>query len=226
MSHVSLNATVGELVVEQPSRSRVFSKLGIDFCCGGAKTLAQACREKALEPETVLGLLVNAPPAPRSEWADAPLVRLTDHIVRVHHEPTRAELARLTQMIDKVARVHGKNHPFMVEVASVFHGFADELLAHMLKEERVLFPAIAALESGAEGVNVTMPIRVMNGEHDSAGDALKKMRALTSGFVTPEGGCNTFRASLAGLEELEADLHEHVHLESNVLFPRALQLVA
>jgi regulator of cell morphogenesis and NO signaling len=177
MSQVSLDATVGDLVVEQPSRSRVFSKLGIDFCCGGKKTLAQVCREKSLEPDTVLSLLVTAPPAPRSEWAEAPLASLTEHIVRTHHDHTRAELGRLSQMLDKVARVHGDNHPFMIEVASVFHGFADDLLAHMVKEERVLFPAIAALASGAGGVNVTTPIRVMNGEHDQAAPSCRECAA-------------------------------------------------
>ncbi len=226
MHEVSIETTVGDLVVDQPSRSRVFSKLGIDFCCGGKKTLAQACREKSLEPDAVLALLETAPPAPRSEWAEAPLVALTRHIVTTHHDPTRTELARLAQMLDKVARVHGEKHPFMVEVASVFHGLADDLSLHMQKEERVLFPAIADLERGARALDVAMPIRVMNGEHDQAGADFARMRALTSGYVTPEGGCNTFRASLSGLEELEADLHEHVHLESNVLFPRALRLLA
>ena len=162
---------------------------------------------------------------PPSEWADAPLVALTAHLVDQHHAFTRAELGRLGPMLAKVARVHGERHPFMIEVAAVFGDFASELSLHMAKEERALFPAIVALERGEHGMNVGMPIRVMNAEHEVAGAQIARMRALTNGFVTPEGGCNTFRAALAGLEELEADLHQHVHLESNILFPRALRLL-
>lgn len=221
----TLESTVGDLVVERPSRSRVFSKLGIDFCCGGKKTLRQACREHALEPSTVLSLLEEeTSPEPRSTWADAPLSLLVTHIVDRHHVFTRSEVERLRGMLDKVARVHGENHPYMIEVATIFRRFGDEMVAHMAKEERALFPAIVSLESHAPALDLSMPIRVMTAEHETAGADLETMRRLTKDYTPPEGACNTFRAALAGLAELEADLHEHVHLESNVLFPRALKL--
>lgn len=223
---VSMDSTVGDLVVDRPSRSRVFAELGIDFCCGGKKTLAQVCAEKGLEPAALVERLqAQRELEPPSQWADAPLFELTRHVVDTHHVFTRNELDRLGPMISKVARVHGDKHPYMVALVSVFDAFAQELADHMMKEERVLFPAIEALESGRPGMNPAMPIRMMNGEHESCGADLARMRALTHDFTLPPGGCNTFRAVLSGLEELEADLFEHIHLESNILFPRALRLL-
>lgn len=224
MNPITMESTVGALVVDRPSRSRVFSKLGIDYCCGGKLTLAEACEQKRLSPNDVVALLeADAAPEPRSEWAEAPLPALTVHLVDRHHVFTRGEIARLLPMLDKVARVHGERHPYMIEVASVFRRFSDEMLVHMLKEERVLFPAIVALSKGEPAMSVSMPIQMMNTEHEAAGADFEELRELTHGFVTPKGGCNTFRAALDGLEQLEADLHQHVHLESNVLFPRALE---
>lgn len=226
MTAFSAEQTVGEIVVDRPSTSRVFQKLGIDFCCGGKKTVAEACRDKSLDPGEVLALLGDeGKPEPRSPWAEASLDALTTHLVDAHHRFTRDEIQRLGPMLNKVARVHGERHPYMIEVASTFDAFARDMLLHMTKEERVLFPAIRALDGGGRAMNVAMPIRAMNAEHEIAGAQFARLRELTGGFVTPPDGCNTFRASLAGLEELEADLFQHVHLESNVLFPRALSLL-
>jgi regulator of cell morphogenesis and NO signaling len=222
MSSPSLQSRVGDLVVERPSRSRVFGALGIDFCCGGEKTLAEACRERNLDGDAVLARLDEAPaPDSQPSWADARLGALCDHLERKHHALTRAEIPRLQGLVDKVARVHGGRHPEMVEVEKIFSAFGEEMLEHMAKEERVLFPAIRGLEAGVKR-DVSMPIRVMMREHEGAGAAMARMRELTGGFAPPTDGCNTFRAALAGLAELEADLHEHVHLENNLLFPRAL----
>lgn len=226
MNAPSIESTVGDLVVENPGRSRVFARLGIDFCCGGKKTLSQVCREMALEPAEVLAQLTDeVPPQGRTPWAEAPLQDLVDHVESTHHVFTKAEIPRVQGLLDKVARVHGEKHPQMIEVARVFSVFGAELLLHMTKEEQVLFPAIRAVAGGRPaGIDPAMPIRVMSREHDDAGEQLRVMRELTHGFVVPEGACNTFRAALAGLEELEADLHQHVHLENNLMFPRALEL--
>ncbi len=215
--------TVGELVAEQPSRSRVFSQLGIDFCCGGKQTLAEACLRHGLDVAEVQQLLVAQPRAPRDvDWRTRPTTELVAHIERTHHTFTKSELPRLAQLVHKVARVHGERHPAMIEVAELFQCFADELLAHLEKEERVLFPSIRA---GA-GSTMARPITVMLQDHDAAGEQMHRLRDLTAGFTPPEGACNTFRAALTGLAELEADLHVHVHLENNVLFPRVLAEVA
>lgn len=222
MSSASLESRVGDLVLERPSRSRVFAALGIDFCCGGKKTLAQACSERDLDHDAVLAQLDEAPaPDSQPSWAEARLGALCDHLVSGHHAFTRTEIPRLQGLFDKVARVHGGPHPEMVEVAKIFSLFGEELLQHMAKEERMLFPAIRGLEAGVRR-DVSMPIRVMMCEHDGAAAAMARMKKLTGGFSPPADGCNTFRAALAGLAELEADLHEHVHLENNLLFPRAL----
>jgi regulator of cell morphogenesis and NO signaling len=221
--------TVGELVAERPARSRVFEELGIDYCCGGKLSLAEACARKGLDPDDVGRRLAAAAPAePESDWRSAPLAGLCDHIVRTHHAYLRRELPRLRGLLAKLARVHGDRHPELRGVLTVFGPFADELTAHMAKEEWVLFPLIARIESGdvPRTPRVLQPIAVMEAEHDDAGRALAEMRRLTGGFAVPADGCNTYRAALAGLAELEADMHAHVHKENNILFPRAAQLVA
>lgn len=212
--------TIGELVTERPGRSRVFSRLGIDFCCGGRRTLADACGAQGLDIAHVEALLSAELPLPgQMDWRNGSVDELVAHIERTHHEYTKSELPRLSQLIEKVARVHGEKHPFMVEVAALFGRFADEFRAHLAKEELVLFPAICA----RAGRTLSGPVAVMLQDHDAAGADMRHMRRLTCNFTPPAGACNTFRAALAGLAELEADLHMHVHLENNVLFPRVLE---
>jgi regulator of cell morphogenesis and NO signaling len=220
MGSVSTTVTVGELVLERPSRSRVLGELGIDFCCGGKKTLAQACAELGLDPAEVGARLDEAPVHPGDvDWRTQPVDRLCDYLEATHHAFTRQELPRLRTMLDKVARVHGERHPEMVEVATLFGRFTDELFAHLDKEERVLFPAVRAIAEG-RAIDLSRPISVMLHEHDDAGALMHRLRELTWDFAPPEDACNTFRAALDGLEAFEKDLHEHVHLENNVLFPR------
>lgn len=222
MGQLSALDTVGQLVAQQPSASRVLTKLGIDFCCGGRQLLAEACRERGLDVESVLAALESeAPNLAQQSWVDAPLSALVGHLVERHHSFTRTELGRLGPMLDKVARVHGDRYPYMREVAALFRGFAAELAQHMEKEEAVLFPAICALEAG-RGVRLNTAIVVMRAEHELAGSELSRLRALTHGYEAPADVCNTFRAALAGLADLEDDLHLHVHLENNVLFERVL----
>ncbi len=223
MTTPSPDSRVGDLVAERPGRSRVFAALGIDFCCGGKKTLRDACAERQLDAGAVLASLADvAPLADEPSWTEAPLGALCDHIQSTHHAFTRAELPRIAGLLEKVARVHGVRHPEMIEVSSTFAAFAAELATHMDREERGLFPAVRENEAGP-AVDLAPPILVMTRQHDEAGAALARMRELTRGFTPPADGCNTFRAALGGLAELEADLHTHVHLENNILFPRALR---
>lgn len=235
MTTPDISITVGQLVADRPSRSRVFQQLGIDFCCGGKKPLEEVCLAKGLDPNTVLQTLLASESGTTgtdnaADAAKMTLTELCDHIESTHHDYLRRELPRLHQMINKVAAVHGGNYPWMIEVFEVFVPFTRELTSHMMKEEQILFPMIRGLQSGKTGLagdcggTVANPIHMMEHEHDDAGDALRRMNELTNGYTPPADACNTFRAALDGLRELELDMHQHVHKENNVLFPRAIEL--
>ena len=229
-STVDTSTTVGQLVAERPGRSRVFQTLGIDFCCGGKMSLAEACKGKGLDPDSVLQVLLASEGSAAGNEVDAAAMGLTelcDHVEKTHHAYLKDELPRLRMMVRKVAAVHGHDHPWTLEIDGVFSGFAAELESHMLKEEQALFPLIRALESGekidaSHCGRIENAIAVMESEHQDAGNDLERMRNLSSGFTPPPGACNTFRAMLDGLRELEADMHQHVHKENNVMFPRAM----
>ncbi len=225
---ITTATTLGQLVADRPARSRVFDKLGIDFCCGGKKSLDEACRDKGLDPQSVLQVLlasedVAAGPTGGGlvDAARMSLTELCDHVEQTHHAYLKDELPRLHAMARKVASVHGERCPWMRDVLEIFEPFMEEMIHHMEKEEGLLFPLIRELEAGADA-DVAGPIRAMEQEHDEAGDALARMRALTDDFTPPLGACNTFRATLDALAELESDMHQHVHKENNVLFPRAI----
>ena len=225
-------SSVGQLVVNRPPRARIVEKFGIDYCCGGKKTLRQACLDKGVDLEKVLFALdiadsVSEPPA--RDWAAASLTELADHIEQTHHAYLKSELPRLAGLIDRVANVHGATHPELREVRDIFAAFCDELEQHMAKEEQIFFPFCRELESASAAPHfhcgsIENPIRVMISEHDDAGRALADMRRLTHDYAPPEGACNTYRAVLSSLAELEADMHQHVHKENNILFPKAIEL--
>jgi len=231
---LDLQTTVGELVKERPARSRVFEQLQIDYCCGGGESLAAACSKRGLDAPTVLQQIQQSDSqsaAGDEELADADAMSLTDladHIEQVHHTYLKAELPRLDAMTKKVLEVHGESDPRLADVRRAFVGLYQELASHLMKEEQILFPMIRQLESSA-GVpafhcgSVANPIRQMEYEHDSAGNALAVMRASTDGYQPPEWACNTYRAMLDGLKQLEWDLHQHIHKENNVLFPKAVR---
>lgn len=213
---------IGELAAEFPLSTRVFARHGIDFCCGGGRPLDAVCREKGLDPESVLGEIrteVDGPVAATENWTQAPLDALIDHILAVYHRPLDAEFPRLEAMARKVFAVHGEKDPERLgELLKVYVELKEELEAHFLKEEEILFPMIRA----GRGAMAGGPISVMHMEHDAAGEALRRLRELTDDYRVPAEACNTWRALWHGLAALEESLHQHIHLENNVLFPRAL----
>lgn len=225
----TIQTTVGDIVRAEPALSRVFEKLGIDYCCGGKKPLADLCRDKGLDPATVLAMLAafeGAPEAPAANPDAMSLAELCDHIERVHHHHLREELPRLEFLTRKVAAVHGEHEPRLLEVRKVFMAFNDAMASHTVEEESQIFPAIRRLESAgyAKGnaASLKAALDKLESEHDRAGAALEQIRALTDNHTPPEWACNTFRALYDALAELERETHRHVHKENNVLFPRAL----
>lgn len=228
---VDLSWTVGQMVAAHPSWAGVFEKWGIDYCCGGKKPLPELCERKQVPLQRVLDDLMarqsQQATATETDWAQAPLGQLADHIEATHHAYLRSELPRLAFIVDKVHRVHGVSHPELAEVHGIFSKFRDELESHMMKEERVLFPLIRLLDGASAAPSfhcgsVSNPIRVMEAEHGSAGSAMEQIRALTHDYQPPRDACNTYRVMLHALAVLEADLHQHVHKENNILFPRAI----
>lgn len=227
--------TVAEIATTSPATIPVFQHHQIDFCCGGKVPLASVCQARGLDVDSVLAELQAAvAPAPdQTNWSDATLASIVAHIQARYHEPLRAELPRLAAMLSKVVSRHGSHLPeTLLPLQQTFAALQVELLAHMVKEDRMLFPVIVALENGdplpAGNVAawIAQPIDVMEAEHESAGAALARIRDLTHGFAPPEWACPTFRGLYHGLAQLETDMHLHVFLENHVLFPRAAKLAA
>lgn len=229
MSALDLSTSVGEWVKQHPQTSRVFESLRIDYCCGGASSLGDACQKLQIDPQGVLASLAEAllKQDDSINWSERSMTELCNHIEETHHAYLRRELPRLTAIIEKVADVHGDSHPKLDELVRAFAELRAELEPHLFKEEQILFPAIRQLEV-AEGPltfpfgTVGNPIAMMEEEHDHAGGGLGHLRSLTNDYTPPADACNTFRAMMDGLRELELDLHQHIHKENNVLFPRAI----
>jgi regulator of cell morphogenesis and NO signaling len=227
--------TLGALAAENPRAVRVFEKYKIDFCCGGDRPVEEACRQRGISIDELLAeIQAVARTKEERDWQRAPLSELTNYIIARHHGYLRKELPEISGMIEKVVAAHGLNHgDSLLPLRRTFADLAAELSTHMMKEERVLFPLIEQMEKAAglgfapppvPGGSVNNPIRMMKHEHDDAAAALAQMRRLTSDYGVPDDGCATYRALFQRLEDLEADLHEHIHLENNVLFPRTAQL--
>jgi regulator of cell morphogenesis and NO signaling len=235
--NITPDTRVAEIATQNPATIRIFQRFGIDFCCGGKRPLREVCDEKqmtfgelrtALETADAPGSTAGSTGIPA---ADAPLAELVRFIVDEYHAGLRGELPRLGQMAAKVLDAHGAKYPEVLpELASVFRELRQEVEDHMIKEERVLFPYIERLEALAatgQGLptslfgSIQAPIGMMEHEHETVGRALAHLRELTVGYVPPADACNTFRGLYHGLAELEKALHEHIHLENNVLFPRA-----
>jgi regulator of cell morphogenesis and NO signaling len=222
--------TVAEVAAAVPAAVRVFTRHHIDFCCGGRKTLRDACSEQGL-PFEALTRALDAETATAAadvrDWTREPLAVLIDHIVGTFHKPLRAELPRLAVMAARVTNAHAEKAPALRHVEEVLCELSAALNEHMWKEEHVLFPAIEAMSAGRADPQpwIAAPIAAMEEEHDRAGELLAELRHSTAEYRVPEWGCATLRAFYGALAQLEVDMHVHVHLENNILFPRAIERV-
>jgi regulator of cell morphogenesis and NO signaling len=230
---ITATKTVRELAVEVPNATRVFEKLGIDYCCGGDRPLEDACVNANVAIDDVLSALEQGIDTPATsaarDWTTAPLGELVDHIVDKHHTYVKAEVPRLQKLLAKVVAVHSKNHPELEHVRVALFELANELGAHLMKEEQILFPYVKQMAGGAGCGpscfgSVQNPIRVMMLEHDNAGEKLREMRRITSDYSIPADACTSYATLFRALAEFEQDLHQHIHLENNILFPRAVAM--
>ena len=235
--HELTTTTIRDIALAAPLTTRVFESYKIDFCCGGRVPFAEACLNAGVDPSEVLAKLetiVNKPENLTGDHIERKKPSdLVEYIVDQHHKFTRDEIARLRPLAEKVANRHGENHAELAEIRDIFAELADELLVHMKKEENILFPYITQLERAEEGNGpvplphfgtVQNPIRMMFFEHDKAGDLLRGLRRLSDDYTAPEDACPSFKGLFAGLEDFERDLHRHIHLENNVLFPQAIEM--
>ncbi len=225
--------SVGDFVRQKPTRARVFESLKIDYCCGGKVSLKRACEKRGIEVEEVLQAITSIDLQSNADTlvdVDAMnLTELADHIEATHHTYLREELPRLDFMTEKVSRVHGDKDQWLHQMREAFVALKAELEPHMIKEENVLFPIVRQLEAsdvrhGFDCGSVANPIRQMEHEHDQAGNALVTLSESTDGYAPPEWACNTYRAMLDSLARLQRDMHQHIHKENNVLFPKAIEL--
>lgn len=233
MTQIDVSMTLAEAVNAFPELAREFERRGLDYCCGGGRTLGQACALVGADPEEtvaeIVAALVGGPdPAPWTAMSADELVR---HLEATHHRYLWDELPRVTALIGKIVSVHGSRHPELVDVAACFAHIRSDLEPHMLKEERVLFPMILELAGSIvlpsfHCGSLRNPISVMLSEHDAVGDLLAQLRQMTDGYTPPADGCATFAACYAAMAEMEADTHLHIHKENNVLFPLVVRMEA
>lgn len=230
--------TVAEIVISDPHLRARLEQLGVDYCCGGKKPLADAVKDARLDLDTVIAdleqrRLPGQTSAAATDWSAVPLTVLADHILGTHHVFTKTQLARADALLGKVQNAHRTMHGDMLDaLRRSFDPLKAELEAHLMKEEQILFPAIKGIDGFMSGRNgrpavhcgsVAYPIQQMEREHDGAGDLLAKMREVTGNYRLPNDACQTFKALYEALENLESDLHEHIHLENNILFPESMK---
>jgi regulator of cell morphogenesis and NO signaling len=232
----TISQTVRDIATENPATVRIFEKYGIDYCCGGRVPLAEACAAKGLNVDDVVASLQTAAVLPVSgerDWTNESLTILAAHIVDTHHAYVNREVPRLNELAAKVVSRHGDTRVELPEIQSKLAELGEELIAHQGKEEVVLFPYIGKFEQYAAGNgtkprncfgSIAHPIAMMTRDHDIAGNLMAEIRTLSQGYTTPVGACPTFHAFYTGLLEFEQDLHRHIHLENNILFPRAVAL--
>lgn len=230
------NKTVGEIVKLDFRAADVFSNYGIDFCCGGKISVSEACANSNCDESKVISdleALQSQTESSAHDFNSWDLGFLADYIVNTHHRYVKAAIPQILPLAEKVASVHGDHHPEVVRIKQLFQDLADELILHLKKEEMVLFPYIKELEATQSAGDtlgdscfgsVASPISMMEQEHENAGLILKEMFGLSNGYSTPEDACNTFRVLYGKLKAFEDDLHRHIHLENNILFPKAIEL--
>lgn len=225
--------TLAEIVTDNYRTAAVFEKYHLDFCCNGKRSLEKACEEKNLNVAEVLSQLESTTRRDNTDqfnYQQLSLTALANHIVSTHHQYVKNEMPLITMYLQKIAAKHCGRHPEMLQVFEIFTGLQHEMELHMQKEEQVLFPRIRQTEALAldePGVHsnrsyLQAPIHVMEDEHDAAGEAMAAIRTLTNNYTLPEDACTTYKLSFAALQAFEADLHHHVHLENNILFPKAM----
>lgn len=227
-----------EVALSSLAARRVLEDAQVDYCCGGARSLQEACSTSGVSAEELIERLRQsgdeANPAAAS-WVSAPLSDLTRHIRETHHRYVRSAIVRIRELLDTVRARHGAAHAEIGEIQRLFTQLGSEMIMHMQKEEQILFPYIDSLEQAASGNStleppffrtVRNPIQTMLHEHDSAGELARQIRKASSDYTVPSGGCPTFQTLYDDLKQFEADLHQHVHLENNILFPRALETEA
>ena len=237
MITIAPETTVRDIVVAYPQARRLFEAQGIDYCCNGGMTLTAAAKRAGQDyvqlVSAVEQLIQQPPPGDIGrDWSQAPLAELVDHILDTHHAFSRKQLSRIDGLLTTVAGAHRRHAEMLLAMRQVFDRLHMEIEQHLLKEEMILFPYIKQLQPMIAGFepyvpmhcgSVARPIEQMQHEHDSAGAALSELRRLSSGYALPPDGCPTFAELYQSLQELEIDLHEHIHLENNILFPRAMQ---
>lgn len=232
---IDKETTVGNVVTQNIKSAHVFKKFGIDFCCGGGVSIEKACSDKGVEYQSLYNELLEVEKISDKtiDFNALELNELIDTILDVHHTYVTENLPMMVQYANKVARVHGENAPELIEINSIVIAVANELINHMHKEEQILFPYIKEMVNVQKGISakdaphfgtVGNPIGMMEVEHENAGDAFKRLSELTNNYTPPEWACNTFKALYSKLEEFEQDLHQHVHLENNILHPKAIAL--
>lgn len=232
---ITANMKVRDVAMELPQSTRLFEKLKIDYCCGGDKPLAEACASAGVDVDNVMEMLSEVDPQDQStpDFQNASLTDLISHILDTHHVFTKSEIDRLQLLADKVLAAHGGNHPELVYVNELITRLCFDLKPHMFKEEQILFPYIVAMVEAGEQKRtvprapfgtVNNPVRMMMREHDTAGEILRELRAQTSDYKVPPDACISYRTLYQALDNFEKDLHQHIHLENNILFPKALNL--
>jgi regulator of cell morphogenesis and NO signaling len=234
----AVKQTVREIAQKQPTSIRVFEEFGIEYCCGGGERLIEACAAKDVDVDAVIAALEAAArneSAGVKDWTKESLAKLTQHIMATHHAYCKQELPRLSGLAMKVVKAHGGTNPELALIRARLAELAEELTNHLAEEEVVVFPMIAKLETekisaGTESaesrISVGNPLALLIQEHDHAGVLLAEIRSLSCDFNAPEYACTTYHVFFEGLKEFERDLHRHVHLENNILFPRAIELEA
>lgn len=232
--NITENSIVGEVVAQNYHAASIFKERGIDFCCKGGRTIAEVCQSKNIDSEDLIKALhnlagINTASAPDYRSWDTDL--LVDYIEKKHHRYVEKAIPELKAYLDKIAKVHGDKHPELHEINTLFNASAGELLSHMKKEENILFPFIRRMTSNEGGQTVqppfgsiNNPISVMHQEHENEGERFRRISELSDHYTPPEGACTTYKVAFALLQEFEEDLHLHIHLENNILFPRAIEL--
>jgi regulator of cell morphogenesis and NO signaling len=233
LAPIDPGTTLAELVTARPDLAAELERRGLDYCCGGTRSLGEACETAGLDPERTALELAAVPSGPPAPWADLDTIGLVDHLEGTHHAYLHAELPRLSALAAKVHGVHGDRHPELAAVAATFEELRADLEPHLAKEERVLFPMIRQLAEADRpssprpaGGTIRIPISVMEHEHDRAGELLDDLHRITGDYAVPADGCASYAALYQGLKALEADTHLHVHIENNVLFPQVIELDA